>query len=236
MRLNWLRRKPAYPCPEKGSLEILARIDEPFRGALVSMYRNEPQRGSDGQLHVIEPSTLIPTPQGVAMYEFYRQCQPQNSLEIGMAYGYSTLFFAAAMAKVGGHHTAIDPFEHSSWNGVGVEKMCEVGTSIEFIAELDTHAASALAKQGRMFDFIFIDGNHRFDDVLIDFTLFAPLLRERGHILFDDMWLPSVQAAFAFVKTNRPDFRQVSFEPTNVAVFQRIGADTRPWNHFQHFQ
>jgi predicted O-methyltransferase YrrM len=236
VRFNWLRRKPAYPRPEKGSLELISRIDEPFRAALLSMYRNEPQRGSDSQLHTIDPNTLIPTPQGLAMYDFYRQCQPENSIEVGMAYGFSTLFFAAAMAKNGhGQHAAIDPFEHSGWQGIGLEKMRDVGTSIEFIEQMGTQAAAEITKQGRMFDLIFIDGNHRFDDVLVDFTVFAPLVRENGHILFDDMWLPSVRAAVAFIQTNRSDFMQVAFDPSNVAAFKRVGRDARPWNHFEPF-
>jgi hypothetical protein len=33
-----------------------------------------------------------------------------------MAYGYSTLYFLAAIARnQTGHHTAIDPFQHSVW-------------------------------------------------------------------------------------------------------------------------
>jgi hypothetical protein len=45
-------------------VEVLQSIDEPFRSALLSMYRNESQIGTDGQRHKIDPSVKIPPSEG----------------------------------------------------------------------------------------------------------------------------------------------------------------------------
>jgi predicted O-methyltransferase YrrM len=117
------------------------------------------------------------------MYEQYLRSRPNASLEIGMAYGFSTLFLLAALAKnASGTHTAIDPFQSSLWHGVGIEKVRQVNGAEKFrlIEDFGTNVAADLARRKTRFDFIFIDGNHRYDDVMVDFTLFAPMLNKGG--------------------------------------------------------
>ena len=220
------------PSPES----LLERVDDPFRSALLSMYRNEPQLGSDGKLCEIDRLTRTEPANGMWLYDLYRRLTPTASLEVGFAYGFSTLFFLAAIAKNGtGAHTAIDLFEHSAWKGVGIEKVRQVSANaFRFIGDTDVQAAADLARERRAFDFIFIDGNHRFDDVLVDFTLFAPLLNKGGCIVFDDMWMRSIRSAVSFIQTNRHDFRQIPSAPS-LAAFERIGDDTRLWDHFLPF-
>src|ERR1700722_13519469 len=215
----------------------LKTLDEPFRSALLSMYLNEPQLAAGGKLCDIDGRTRIPAADGVWMYEFYQRLRPTASLEIGMAYGFSTLFFLAALMKNGaGAHTTIDPFQFSFWHGVGMEKVRQVnGENVfRFIEDSDINAATDLTRDKKTFDFIFIDGNHRYDDVLVDFTLFAPLLNKGGYMIFDDLWMPSVRSALSFVQSNRQDFKQIS-SPPNIGVFERIGDDVRSWEHFVPF-
>jgi cephalosporin hydroxylase len=231
------RFRPSRHQPQSPA-SILARLDEPFRSALTSLYRGDLQRGNNGQLFEIDPITSIEAPNGVWLYDEYCRLIPRASLEIGMAYGCSTLFFLAAIAKNGaGAHTAIDPFERESWHGVGLENVRNLGaTAFQFIEDTDVHAATDLQRSGARFDFIFIDGNHRFDDALVDFTLFAPLLNNGGRIVFDDMWMPSVRTAVSFVQTNRPDFKHIPAPfGSRFATFERIGDDARDWDHFLPF-
>lgn len=236
--INVLRRPPAPPTNQENQPpeSWLAPLDEPFRSVLLSLYRGEPQLANDGKLCEIDPIVGVDPANGMWLYDEYRRHTPGSSLEIGMAYGFSTLFFLAAIAKNGaGTHTAIDPFESSSWHGIGAEKVRQVGShAFRLIEDAHVHAAADLARQHRRFDFIFIDGNHRFDDALVDFTIFAPLLNKGGHIILDDMWMPSIRSAVAFLQTNRPDFRQLP-APPRFASFERIGDDTRVWNHFAPF-
>jgi predicted O-methyltransferase YrrM len=219
------------------SAEILLQLDEPFRSALLSLYRGDRQIDHDGQLREINPVAGVIPSNGMWLYHEHRRRAPHASVETGMAYGFSTLFFLAAIAKNGsGNHTAIDAFEQSHYGGIGVEKVRQVGASgrFRFIQDSSAGAAAVLAREHSAFDFIFIDGDHRFDGVLLDFTVLAPLLSKGGIIIFDDLSMPSVRTAVDFVRTNRGDFRETPATPT-FAAFERVGDDARPWDHFAPF-
>src|ERR1700732_650879 len=129
--MNALRRlfdrQPRANQKPESPESLLGPLDEPFRSALLSMYRGEPQLGNDGKPCEIDPLTNIDPANAMWLYDAYRHLAPGASLEIGMAYGFSTLFFLAAIAKnATGAHTAIDPFQRSAWHGVGIEKVRQV--------------------------------------------------------------------------------------------------------------
>ena len=65
------------------------------RAKLESMYRTQPQRGVDGAMHELHASTRISPEQGELLATFHEKLRPKVSLEVGMAYGYSTLFIPA---------------------------------------------------------------------------------------------------------------------------------------------
>lgn len=216
------------------SLDVLNALDQPFRDALISLYRGEPQRGDGGQVFAMEYlGTKISPQQGIWIYNLCREIKPEATIEIGLAYGFSMLFFLAALKKNNkGSHTAIDPFP---WNGVADYKAKEVGMPLEAINELSERAGVDLVRNERKFDVIFIDGNHRFDNALIDFSLYSKICSLHGYIILDDMWMRSIQAVVRFLKKNRIDFEPVSTPVSNIAVFRKVAEDTRHWDHFKHF-
>ncbi|MGA3163975.1 MAG: class I SAM-dependent methyltransferase [Verrucomicrobiota bacterium] len=235
--LRALLRKTAAPA-EPTVEEVLSPLDNPFRTALLSMYRNELQLGYDGQRHSLDTKTRVAPQQGMWLYKLYCESKPKSSLEVGMAYGFSTIFFLAALAKNGsGSHIAIDPFQKSLWHGIGLQKIIETRSEgvTRFMEDYSFHAVTDLSRAGRTFEFIFIDGNHRFDDVLVDFTLCARLCPIGGLIIFDDLWMPSVQMVISFIHSNRSDFVEIPSPISNIAMFRRNSADDRKWNHFTKF-
>jgi predicted O-methyltransferase YrrM len=216
----------------------LQSMDEPFRSALLSMYRNERQIGTDGQEHEIDPSVKLPPSEGWWLYALCREIKPKEILEIGTCYGFSSLFFLAAITKNGlGRVTSIDPYEEAMWHGIALASVQASGAASQFqhLAERSDRASTDLARQKASFQVIFIDGSHRFDEALTDFYLFAPLCAEDGYVIFDDLWMPSIQSVISFVRGNRPDFREQSTGESNIAVFKRMGQDLRSWDHFQNF-
>jgi predicted O-methyltransferase YrrM len=228
------RPAPTAPAPD----DVLQLLDEPFRAALLSMYRSEPQAGSNGQQYALDANTRISPEQGMWLHELYCARRPRASVEIGLAYGFSTMFFLAALARNGsGNHTAIDPFQGPLWHGIGLQKIEETKTEhrFRFIEDYATRAATDLARAGQTFDFVYIDGGHRFDDVMVDFALFAQLCPVEGVIVLDDMWLPSIRTAVAFIRSNRPDFKEMISPIKNVAAFQRVAPDQRNWKNFAPF-
>ncbi len=222
--------------------ELLDQLDPPFRAALLSMYRSEPQLGADALLHAMDPITRISPSQGMWLYDLCLATKPKAMLEIGMAYGFSTLYFLAAMARNRmGHHTAIDPFQLSTWHGIGLthaKALAPTGDqapNFRFIEDRSERVATDLARANASFDLIFIDGTHLFDGVLADFYLYAPLCAMGGRIIFDDNWMSSVRTALAFVCANRSDFTEIPASESNVRVLQRVSTDKRPWDHFREF-
>src|SRR6202022_4427641 len=171
---------------------VLAPLNADFRSALLSMYRGEAQLGADGLLHPIDQVTKISASQGMWLYDLCVSLKPKSTLEIGMAYGYSTLYFLAAITKNRiGQHTAIDPFQSSYWHGIGLvhanaHAPATRPDAFRLIEDRSDRVATDLARSNATFDLIFIDGNHRFDDVLVDFYLYAQLCAMGGHIILDD--------------------------------------------------
>ena len=218
--------------------EILAPLDEPFRSRLLSMVRGEPQQGADGQSHAMTDPAKISPSQGMWIYNLCRSAKPAATLEIGLAYGYSTIFFLAAGAKIGGlRHTAIDPFQLSYWHGIGLAHGRALAPEqFRFIEERSDRAAIDLARSDAKFDVIFIDGNHRFDDVLTDFYLYAPLCSIGGHIILDDIWMNSIRTVSEYLRANRRDFAEVHPGQDNIQIFQKLAEDTRDWRHFRNFK
>jgi predicted O-methyltransferase YrrM len=224
--------------------DMLRLLEQPYHDTLLSMYRGEPQLGDGGIYHTIDTHTKISTKQGMYLYNFCLEVKPKAILEIGMAYGFSTIYFLAAIAKNNiGCHVAIDNAQQSYWHNIGLThaiKLAPVTTSTEptftLIEDKSDRAAIDLVRENRLFDLIFVDGGHRFDDVLVDFYLYAPLCSIGGHIIFDDLWMPSIQAVVAYVRANRKDFLEISApDEPNVRVFKKISEDRRRWDHFNNF-
>lgn len=176
------------------------------------------------------------------LYDLCVSVQAKATLEIGMAFGYSTLYFLAAIARNGsGRHTAIDPFQSASWRGIGLahaqatcsEKVWD--SAFQLIEDRSDRVSTDLARSHSTFDVIFIDGGHRFDDVLADFYLYAPLCAVGGHMVFDDIWMHSIQTVAAFIRANRTDFVEVPTSEPNICVFRKVGEDGREWTHFRKF-
>jgi predicted O-methyltransferase YrrM len=223
--------------------ELLSPLDPRFRDPLLSMYREEPQLGTDGKLYPLDKLTKISPSQGMWIYDLCVSVKPKATIEIGMAYGYSTLYILAAIAKNQfGHHTAIDPLQRSSyWQAIGLthaQTLAPIQGSeptFQLIEDRSDRTATDLIRANSTFEIIFIDGGHRFDDVLVDFYLYAPLCTIGGHIIFDDIWMSSIQTVVAFVRANRSDFLEVPTGQANMCVFQKVSDDTRDWRHFRRF-
>jgi predicted O-methyltransferase YrrM len=217
--------------------EILTPLEPQFRSTLISMYNHEPQPGSDGQTHNLDQITRISREQGMWLYSLCRDVKPKMTLEIGLAYGFSLIYFLAAIRENGiGYHTAVDPFQ-ADYHGIGLCKPQAFGMSDSFrwIEERSVPALVHSGDRGETFEVIFIDGNHRFDDVIVDFTLSAELCPVGGTIILDDMWMPSVRKAVGFIRSNRKDFSEIRTPVPNITAFRRLKGDTRKWNHYTQF-
>jgi len=225
-------------------IEELAPLGARYRDVLLSMYGGEPQRGADGRLYAIDGATRVSIAEGVTLHSLCVTDRVTAILEVGLAYGFSTVFLLAALDRTGrGTHTAIDPFQMTDWHGIGITHAHELiahsarltSRSFTWIEDRSDRALVDLERAGRTYGLVFIDGYHRFDDVLVDFTLSARMCGSGGLIVFHDMWLDSIKAVASFVRHDRPDFAEVATACENLCVFRRTGEDRRDWSHFVDF-
>ncbi len=115
--LSALKRRFTLPLDP---VEALQPIPEPFRGRLISMYRGDPQLGTDGRLHVLDAITKISPAVSAWSYQFCMEQRATDTLEVGMAYGFSTIACLVALAQSQGlSHTAIDPYQDETWARIG---------------------------------------------------------------------------------------------------------------------
>lgn len=105
-------------------------------------------------------------------------------LEIGSAFGYSTVALALAGAKV----VAVDPHNWLDSYGQMVANLSyyQVTSRVEILREDSRAALPRLAEEGRGFDLVWIDGDHAADMVAHDVEWGLKLLREGGTLACHD--------------------------------------------------
>src|SRR4029079_7126758 len=144
--------------------------------------------GSNGPVE-IDRITKVDEEAGAELNKLVRESRAKRSLEIGLAYGFSTIWIMDALAP-DGEHIALDPFQSSYWHGVGATQARRLSSKrFQLLEEYSIHALSDFIRAGKTFDFIFIDGNHRFDDVLVDFYLADQVLEVAGWMILDYRWM-----------------------------------------------
>ena len=222
---------------------------------LERLYREREVVHRDGTRKPLFPTGLTMA-RGEYLFDLLRKRRPAFTLEIGCAYGISTLFIAEALRQNGhGHHLVIDPLERSRFDGLGLAHVEEAGLGalITFYDEPAELCLPRLVTEGVRLDFAFDDGLHLFDHVVTDVMYLARLLRTGALLVVDDANLPSVGRACDFVHTNRPDFEEVADgtkrgrlraflsgevppAPPHFRVFRKCAErDERSWDHFSPF-
>jgi predicted O-methyltransferase YrrM len=224
--------------------EVPVEVGSEFRSVLTSMHAGEPQLDASGVRRQIDDSTRISIDEGMTLFSLCAADNVTSTLEVGLAYGFSTVYLLAALAKNGGgRHTAIDPYQATDWSGIGLTTARRLAAdstpltqdSFVLIEQRSDLALVDLERTGRTFGLTFIDGYHRFDDVLVDFTHSARMCPVGGVIVLHDMWLDSIAAVAGFLRHNRPDFTEIATGCDNLFAVRRIGPDVREWMHFVDF-
>ena len=106
--------------------------------------------------------------------------------------------------------------------------------------------------QGLCFDFAFVDGLHRFDQMALEFFYINRMLDVGGIVIFDDMQLPSVQKILSYIDgydcyerlaipgkiAHTKAFRvrkMANVPPTRIIGFVKTEVDNREEHWFHDF-
>jgi len=178
---------------------------------------------------------------GWYLQDLIRASHATTSLEVGMAYGVSTLFICDALQQVGQtpSHLAIDPFQHRDWGGIGLKNVARAGFGhfVELIESPSEYVLPQLAQSARQFDFALVDGWHSFDQALVEFFYIDRMLREGGIVAFDDGYWPGISKLMRFIVTlpGYQVYRTTPARPSSVLGRARLAiADSRPGKALLH--
>ena len=180
-----------------------------------------------------DKTTPVKASEAAFIYEWIRQHGLRRTLEVGFGYARSAAYI---MSATGGPHIAMDPFQ-ASYNHLGLKNAERLGLTprLDFRHDYSHNVLPQLVKENRRFDFIFIDGDHKYDGILVDFYYSDLLLDHGGYVLLHDTWMRSTQLVTAFIRRNKRNYRYVKTPLRNLALFQKQGEDTRTWMHFREF-
>jgi len=192
---------------------------------------------SNGNTHDVFPTSLRPET-GRALGELVTELKPQRSIEVGMAWGLSTLFICDALADIpNARHTTIDPYQQQAWHGIGLANVREAGYS-EIVRHFEDESCLVLPRlnmNGEQFDFAFIDGSHLFDAAFVDFFYLNRMLNVGCCLVLDDIWMPSIQQLCRFVTTNLDYDHRVIENADDVAILYKVGERSRDWDYHSEF-
>jgi predicted O-methyltransferase YrrM len=142
-----------------------------------------------------------------------------DTLEIGFAYGTSTLSIVEAVAANNGRHTVIDKFEINSYGGNGLDLVRQAGYAdrLEFVEKFCYEILPEYMLAGRKFDFAYIDSTKQFDWLMIDFFYIDKMLKIGGIVTFDDVNFESIRKLLRYI-SRFPGYKVYSQFPDNQPV------------------
>jgi predicted O-methyltransferase YrrM len=167
------------------------------------------------------------------LYEFVAKEKITKTLETGFAFAKSCSHIMAASQS---SHISIDPFQEN-YASLGLENVKKLGLAerLDFRPDFSHNVLPSLAKEGRKFEFIFIDGDHKFDGIFVDFYYADLLIDTGGYIMLHDTWMRSTRLVMSFIDKNRDDYEYIATPLKTFALYRKIGTDKRDGMYFQEF-
>lgn len=187
--------------PEPAVQERLTRV----RATLDEMYSVGAVETMEGLMHPLLPHA-IDRESGEAIRAVAVQHGVKRTLEVGLGLAASCLFLCEAVLTNGGgdEHVAIDPFQEAYWRNAGLIAVEKAGVS----GMLDHRIAESqlllpkLVEEGREFDLILIDGDHRYESCFVDAYFCDRMIAPGGLVVIDDCWMPAIELVVSYLTTN----------------------------------
>lgn len=176
-----------------------------------------------------------------ALYRHVLAEKPTTVVEIGMAFGISSLAILSALDELGGNGRliSIDPNQTKDWKQCGVASVARAGFAKrhQVMEQFDYLALPQLLGSGLTIDFAYIDGWHTFDYTLLDWWYIDRMLVPKGTVAFNDCWMEAVDRVMHFVLSHRKyeeidvglPFQAVNYNKLTERIRKFRGKDKRMW-------
>lgn len=149
----------------------------------------------------------VPLREAERLYQVVLRADPAVVLEVGMAFGVSSLAILTALrdGSRNGRLVSVDPVQSTAWKGCGAAAVARAGFADrhELVEDYDYRALPRLLESGLKCDFAYIDGWHTFDYTLLDWWYVDRMLPVGGTVGFNDCGYPAVEKVVRFVLTHR---------------------------------
>lgn len=154
------------------------------------------------------------------LYQTVRHERPSLVIEVGMAYGLSTLAILAGLHEnAAGILISIDPSQTSHYNNIGVKNVERVGMADRHrcFEAADFDALPVLLKEHeRACGLVYIDGRHNFDYTTLDLFYADRLVKIGGIVALNDGWMIGVHKAI------RMFLQQRHYEAVDVGLPRHV--------------
>lgn len=186
--------------------------------------------GTSSQLHSETSSEEC-----CAMYQFLKNNPPECAIEIGMAYGISSLAILTALEENNhGRLISVDPYP-PGFDHVRQSALLAIDNAGLSHRHTHVHAESELAlpqlvSDGVRPDFVYIDGHHGFDHAFVDFFFADKMLPIGGTIAFDDSQWRSVHRVIRYLLQHR------HYEELNVGLQKSFASANLINNAYKRIQ
>lgn len=173
-------------------------------------------------------------------YGLLRTIKPRKVLCIGSRHGYIPAILAQACKDNGqGRVDFVDPGygkdNKNHWTGEGYWKTKEGKECFErfgledFITlHLMTSEEFAKKKKKRKYEYVYIDGDHSYEGVALDYKLFWPRLKKEGFMAFHDISItePKPEGIYGvnrlWGEISKKDSVKLSFEGSGLGIIQKL--------------
>lgn len=194
---------------------------------------------ADGTQHTVFPVAVSPE-EGEALRNWVVREGAVRTIEVGLGYGVSALHICEGLLLNGdpaARHVVLDPSQATRFADCGLQVLEDAGVRhlVEHHVEFSEIALPQFLKEGRSFDLGFVDGNHRFDAVMLDLFYLGRLVRRGGTVALDDYNLPGIRRAVSFFVSNLGWTVEETIGDYAVVLRTAVEPDKREYWHFVEF-
>jgi len=171
---------------------------------------------ADGQIRKLH--SHISREEGTFLYNLIRaDLGIVRTLEIGCAYGLSSLHICKALGdRSAAHHIIVDPHQAGNWESIGILNLHREGLN-NFIL-MEDYSEFVLprmaAESAHTLDLAFVDGWHTFDQALVECFYLTKLLRVGGYLVLHDAGYLSISRLIRHLETYPCYERYAGVNPT----------------------
>lgn len=201
--------------------------------------------------------TSISFSQGQKLVGLIKKYKPKRILQIGCAFGVSSLWIES-VALYPHEHVIVEIFPENIGKTKKLLDKFQLIEHVKFIQGFSQVELGQLFKQQQSYDLVLHDGDNKFDGLMSDIFFIHRILSLNGIYIQRNLWNPSIREAVSFVLSNyhykvlelniteslllknkkmrRKKLQKLGYSKLNdLIVLQKVKKDERVWDHFIDF-